>query len=96
MKLQRICIRKLFGTFNHDIPLNNDAGVTIVIGENGLGKTVLLEMIEAFFSEKFDYFSNIMFEKFTIEFDDHVVWHITKNQDQALRIEPKKGNKKNC
>ena len=94
MKLQRICIRKLFGTFNHDIPLNNDAGVTIVIGENGLGKTVLLEMIEAFFSEKFDYFSNIMFEKFTIEFDDHVVWHITKNQDQALRIEPKKGNKK--
>ena len=58
MKLKKIRVKKLFGIFDHEIPVNNASGITIVIGENGLGKTVLLEMIEAFFKGRYFYFNN--------------------------------------
>lgn len=50
MKLKKISVKKLFGVFDHDIPINKKSGITIIIGENGLGKTILLEMIEALFN----------------------------------------------
>lgn len=45
MRLEKISVTSLFGVFDHEIKLNTDDGITIVIGENGLGKTVILEAI---------------------------------------------------
>lgn len=79
MKLIQIKIEKLFGTFNHKVNLNK-SGITIILGENGLGKTVLLEMIEAFFKGKYFYFNQIAFNKMTLKFSDGVVWDLIKEE----------------
>ncbi len=78
MKIEKIEVKKLFGVFNHEVPINNSTGITIIIGENGLGKTVLLEMIEAFFNGNYFYFSNVAFEEMLIEFEDKIKWSLKK------------------
>lgn len=99
MKLQKIKIIKLFGVFNHEIVLNNDSKITIIIGENGLGKTVLLEMIEAFFKARYFYFNNVEFESIIFEFDDKISWNltreITKEEFPILKLTQFNKNKTN-
>jgi predicted ATP-binding protein involved in virulence len=82
MKLSKVSVKNLFGIFNHEIKVNNERGITIVIGENGLGKTVLLEMIESFFNSKFYYFNSISFEELIFEFEDEVTWVIKKEVNE--------------
>ena len=72
MKINKIVVEGLFGIFDHEIPINNQEGITIIIGENGLGKTIIFEMIEAFFNNKFDFFESIEFKKLVFEFEDNV------------------------
>ncbi len=80
MKLSKIKVEKLFGVFDHEIKINNNIGITIIIGENGLGKTVILEMIEAFFKGNYLYFNSISFKKLIFEFTDKVLWTIEKDK----------------
>ena len=79
MKISRIKVDKLFGVFDHDILLNKEDGITIVIGENGLGKTVILEAINALFERDFRFFSSLEFKMFHFYFDNGDVWELTKN-----------------
>lgn len=79
-KLSRIEVRNLFGIFHHEIRLNDESGITIVIGENGLGKTVLLEMVEAFFKGNYMRFSDIIFDELLLEFSDRVVWKVRRSK----------------
>lgn len=79
MKLSKVIVKNLFGTFNHEVAIKNELGITIIIGENGLGKTVLLELVEGFFNRKFDYINSITFDTLTFEFADKVKWILTKN-----------------
>ena len=80
MKLKKINVGKLFGMFNHEIAINSISGITIIIGENGLGKTVLLEMIEAFFKGKYYYFKHVVFDEIIFEFDDGISWNVKKEE----------------
>jgi len=89
MKLRKISIKKLFGIFDHEIPVNNTTGITIVIGENGLGKTVLLEMIEAFFKGRYFYFNNVNFDEMIFDFDDSIKWHLKKQESKENDEIPK-------
>lgn len=84
MKINKITIKNLFGVFTHEVSINNEVGITIVIGENGLGKTVLLEMIEAFFKGNYQYFNNVEFDEMSFNFDDGTKWILNKkfNQDE--------------
>ncbi|MED1482093.1 AAA family ATPase [Bacillus altitudinis] len=86
MKLQEVSIKKLFGIFDHTINLNLDRGITIVIGENGLGKTKILEIIESFFKGEFYKLKSIEFESLIFKFNDGVIWQIFKNEDQKKEI----------
>ena len=70
LRLQRIVVGGLFGTYNHDINLNLDDRVTLLHGPNGVGKTVILEMIRALLEEHFDYFWSIPFSQFSLSFHD--------------------------
>jgi len=65
--------------FDHEIPLN-DSGITIVIGENGLGKTVVLEATNAFFEKNYRFFRDIQFSKFLFFFEGNEYWEITKSE----------------
>lgn len=66
MTIKRIRINGLFGTFNHEIRLNNN--VVIIMGENGVGKTITLRMIEAIFTRNLDYLISKEFEEIIISF----------------------------
>ncbi|MFA7403931.1 MAG: AAA family ATPase [Pelobacteraceae bacterium] len=79
MKIKKIQVKGLFGTFDHIINMNLSAGVTIVIGENGLGKTIILEMLQALFDGKYQFFTNVSFKSFIIYFDDKVKWTVKNN-----------------
>lgn len=78
MKIKSIEVMNLFGVFNHRIPLMNESNITIVIGENGLGKTIILEAIDSLFNKRFDYFKSLEFDCFTITFDNGEFWRVEK------------------
>lgn len=85
MKIIRIGVRKLFGVFDHNIPLKESSGITIVIGENGLGKTVILEAVSAFFGGNFDYFSDLEFLEFYFQFANSEMWSISKRSEGSKK-----------
>ncbi|OAZ98390.1 AAA family ATPase [Halomonas sp. G11] len=78
MKINRVRVTSLFGIFEHDIPLNEDSGITIIIGENGLGKTIILEAINALFNEDYIFFRYLEFKEFEFYFDDGEIWRLAK------------------
>lgn len=75
MTIKRIRITGLFSTFNHEIRFNNN--VVIIMGENGVGKTITLKMIEAIFSKNFQYLIDKEFDEIIITFHKET-WHITR------------------
>ena len=81
LRLQRIVVDGLFGTYNHDINLNLNDRVTLLHGPNGVGKTVILEMIRALLEERFDYFSSIPFSQFSLSFHDGSTIELQANDE---------------
>ena len=45
MRITKITVKKLFGVYDHEIPLNLDSRITAIVGANGVGKTIILRMI---------------------------------------------------
>ena len=74
----------LFGVFNHDIILNEESGITIVIGENGLGKTMILEAINALFDKDYSFFRPLEFHEFEFFFNNGEIWKLTKQLDDGI------------
>ncbi|NJO17137.1 MAG: ATP-binding protein [Thioploca sp.] len=66
LRIKRIEVKKLFNLHDHIINLNLDDNITILHGPNGVGKTVILFMINALFSGRFGYFSSIPFQEFRV------------------------------
>jgi predicted ATP-binding protein involved in virulence len=79
MRLTKVRVTKLFGLFDHEIPLNGEERITIIHGPNGFGKTIVLRMIEALLSKTYDVFREIPFGTFAIELDD----------GKCLEVEPR-------
>jgi len=42
-RIKQIAVKGLFGVFDHVIPLNMAERVTLVLGPNGVGKTIVLQ-----------------------------------------------------
>ncbi len=90
MKIKKLIVKGLFHTFDHEIKFNN-GGIVIVIGENGIGKTTLLQIVNSIFSKKFDFLFSIVFDSIEIDFTD-VVW-IIKREKNTLNITNQTTNK---
>lgn len=73
MRITKISVKGLFGMFDHEIPLNQDERITIIHGPNGVGKTVLFNMIDALFNFEFQYLKKIPFNQFCIELQEGAV-----------------------
>ncbi|MFB5346729.1 AAA family ATPase [Enterococcus faecalis] len=84
MLLKQIKIKKLFGLYNHEVILYDD-GISIIIGENGIGKTYILNIINSFFNMNFGYFKNIDYEEIEFYFSDDVVWKIKNIEDEEIK-----------
>lgn len=67
MKISQIRITKLFGYFNHTIPLNTKEHITILHGPNGIGKTTILRAVRDLFSKRFDSLFALSFDEIQLE-----------------------------
>lgn len=79
MKIKRLIVKGLFHTFDHEIKFNN-GGIVIVIGENGIGKTTLLQIINSIFTKNFDFLFSIVFDSIEVHFN-RVLWIIEKEKE---------------
>ncbi len=73
MRITKISVKGLFGMFDHEIPLNQESRITIVHGPNGVGKSVLLNMIDSLFNYEFQFLKDIPFEEFCVELQEGAV-----------------------
>ncbi len=85
MKIKAISVTQLFGIFNHVIRLNTEERVTIIHGRNGIGKTVLLNMIDGLFNRRYSLFRDIPFAEFRVEFENNSYVEVTRNSPQGSR-----------
>lgn len=96
--LKKIEVEKLFGVFDHTIPLTTEGEITLILGENGLGKTVILKMIKAFYESDFPTLKNYVFKTFSLTFADNSKLTITKKIENegisTLQFEYKEKGKK--
>jgi len=60
----------LFNLYSHKINLNAEQRLTIVHGQNGVGKTVILRLVAAFFEGRYYEFLKYPFKAFTIMLSD--------------------------
>src|SRR6266545_6654030 len=70
MRVKEISVKKLFGVFDHSIPLNMEERITIIHGPNGYGKTIMLRMLDGFFNSRYAVWRTTPFEEFRIDFED--------------------------
>ncbi len=70
MRLKEIRTRKLFGLFDHIIPLNLDHQITIIHGPNGYGKTTILRLVADVLRARFHLLRTLPIDALELEFDD--------------------------
>jgi len=63
-------VEKLFGLYDHRIELNLDARVTILHGPNGVGKTMLLRMVDCAFKGHWSALHDFPFRRLGVELTD--------------------------
>lgn len=81
MRISKISVKGLFGYLDHEIPLNQESRITIIHGPNGVGKTVLMGMVDELFNLDFALFSKIRFDEFCVEFDSGEAVIVRKHND---------------
>lgn len=64
--LKKFIIKKLYGTT--DVELVLKPGVNIYVGENGIGKTTILNLLHAFITNDIKKMSEVKYDKVTLEF----------------------------
>ena len=95
--ITKIDVKGLYGAFKHTIDIKPE-NITLILGENGLGKTVILKMIKAFYDKDFFELQTNLFTEFSLTFSDNAVLTIYKSQSNdgcSLEIQLKLKGKKN-
>ncbi len=84
MRITKVSVKKLFGIFDHEIPLNQESRITIIHGPNGFGKTILLTMLNGLFNSNYRVFREVSFEEFLVYFDFHEYLVVRKDGEQLV------------
>ena len=92
MRIKKITVKNLFGMFCHEIPLNMDDHITIIHGPNGIGKTILLKMLNALFRSSYEEFRNIPFNELSVDFDDGSTLHLEKSIEPNVDVADEPGD----
>jgi predicted ATP-binding protein involved in virulence len=85
MRITKISVKKLFGIFNHDIPLNLDDRITIIHAPNGYGKTVMLKMLNGLLNSRYSELRTIPYESFQVEFDNGMRLEVGKRLESGKK-----------
>lgn len=78
MKIDKIKVSNLFETFTHEIKFNNEIGITLILGQNGLGKTIVLKIVEFILGGNFHLLMEIQFDSIEVFFDNNIIWKIDR------------------
>ena len=73
MRIRNISIRGLFGTFDHEIPMFQHEPITIIHGQNGVGKTSILKLISGCLQPPHRLLRSVSFKKLSLAFDDESI-----------------------
>ncbi len=87
MDIKKIAVKGLFHTFNHEIIFSSGT-IRIIIGENGVGKTAMLKILDAVFNKEYQILYSIVFDSVIIEFtaDKWTITKETKDNKNYIRI----------
>ncbi len=88
MRITKIAVKGLFGMFDHEIPLNQESRTTIIHGPNGVGKTVLLRLLDCLYNCDYEFMDEILFDEFRVDFDDGEVVTIKKEIESEDDSDP--------
>jgi|GEM_PF-450306 len=80
-RISSIQVKGLLGLFDHQIDLNNK--LTIIYGENGVGKTMLFRLLDWLFNpsvQNFRQLAEVPFEELKIVFEDESIFVISRNE----------------
>ena len=83
MRISTIEVTELFGIFNHRIEFDPAEHIKIVYGPNGIGKTVLLTMINGLFHGRYTSIRRLRFSKLFVSFFDGGSLTVTKVQSKT-------------
>lgn len=86
-RIREIRVEGLFGMFAHVIPLNLDSHITIIYGENGIGKTMIFRILDALLRKDLAGLSRFPFARFTVMFEGGDEIAIKREQDLKLKFE---------
>jgi hypothetical protein len=86
MRLIGLGVNRLFGLFDHTIDLRTDQRITILFGPNGIGKTIILRMVDEFFSGRYDLLQRIPFDSFVLRFEGNATLTISRIPSDAPEI----------
>lgn len=75
-RVVRVVVLKMLGVFDHDIEFPEHDEFVCIHGPNGVGKTKLLELLDATLHANVSKLFGIQFETFRIEFHDNTWIHI--------------------
>lgn len=78
MRVTKVSVVGLFDVFNHSIPMNMLDRITIVHGPNGIGKTVLLKLLNGLLSAHYHELRAYPFRSLRVDFDDHSALEVRK------------------
>ena len=84
MRITKVSVKKLFGIFDHEIPLNVDSRITIMHGPNGFGKTILLTMLNGLFNENYRVFREVPFDEFRVYLDYQEYLVLNEENDELV------------
>ena len=93
MRITKISVKGLFGMFDHEIPLNRESRITIIHGPNGVGKTILMQMVHGLFHFEYELLGATPFEQFRVEFMNGTCLTVERQtnydevEESTLRIE---------
>lgn len=76
MALQYITVTKLFGELDHHIPIHSEAGLTLLHGANGVGKTSILRAIDSLFNHRFSRLRSMPIQELEVGFTDGDILNI--------------------
>lgn len=86
MDISKITVNGLFRTFKHKIDFSN-GDIKIIIGENGIGKTATLRILDAIFNKNHQELLSIVFDSIIIDFStENESWTITTESDEKKDV----------